>query len=774
MSGDRKKKLIGAAWAIWEQSRRCADCKASSAQVASRQVARLATLLGGCWIATASAQAVVGPHAASAALQDGTEVGNVPVAEDKLGGSHVPGPESKNTEPEDIIVTATRRETLLQDTPLSISVFSERELSAMGADGFMGFSRSAPGLTLNQGDPGRGNFAIRGISTGIGASAENQAPVALYVDEFPTDDSRGANSIADLSLFDVKRVEVLRGPQGTLFGSGALGGAIRVITNHPDPSRTEARLVGDYWLTRGGADSKAIKGMINLPIIEDRLALRAVGYYRDTGGYVDNVATGRRNANGDSAHGGRISLRLDATERLNVTATAIYQRSENDGSAALDAVVDGKWVRANRQPNSMKSSIQTYNILAEYDMGWASLMSSTTWSRKRTDLKQGFERAFADLPLRIRNPDRGAGFAQELRLTSQGDGPFSWVAGAFYFNRRRHAVSEFEVPGAAEALGYETDILQLARLHLKDTERALYGEGSYRIDDRLSATIGLRWFSNTAIYADTQSGPQAGGQEIATGPLKRRDSKVTPKFVLSYKAAQNAMIYVSGAQGYRIGGANVPNALDPAVPDRYRPDSLWNYELGAKTTWLDGKLILNAALYYIDWSDIQIERTATNDVGFQDNGGKAHSAGIELEATVKPLRGLELSSAVSLNRARADETVPGTRILKGDHLPGARGFTISNSIEYSGVLSSTLDAFVRADHQYQGSAYSDFDNANAAKLPAYHLINLRIGVTHGAWKASLYSNNLLNNQRAMLTTVDATRIYRLVPRTIGIAIETAF
>ncbi|MGF2493695.1 TonB-dependent receptor plug domain-containing protein, partial [Ralstonia pseudosolanacearum] len=189
---------------------------------------------------------------------------------------------------------------------LSITALGARQLDAMGADGFAGFSRTVPGLVLNQGDPGRGSFSIRGVSTGLGIG-DNQAPVALYVDELPTDDSRGARSIADLSLFDVKRVEILRGPQGTLFGSGALGGAIRVLTNGPDLNRLEGRVLGDYWLTEGGAASGTVKGMVNAPLIADRLAVRAVGYYRDVGGYVDNLGTGRSNVNGDTSYGGRIS-----------------------------------------------------------------------------------------------------------------------------------------------------------------------------------------------------------------------------------------------------------------------------------------------------------------------------------------------------------------------------------------------------------------------------------------------------------------------------------
>ncbi|MBQ1542290.1 MAG: TonB-dependent receptor [Caulobacteraceae bacterium] len=674
---------------------------------------------------------------------------------------------------DEIVVTATRRETLLQDTPLSITALGARQLDAMGADGFAGFSRTVPGLVLNQGDPGRGSFSIRGVSTGLGIG-DNQAPVALYVDELPTDDSRGARSIADLSLFDVKRVEILRGPQGTLFGSGALGGAIRVLTNGPDLNRLEGRVLGDYWLTEGGAASGTVKGMVNAPLIADRLAVRAVGYYRDVGGYVDNLGTGRSNVNGDTSYGGRISAKLAVTDRLTATATAIFQKGDADESAALDTQVDGRWVRDNHQPNFLKTQLQTYNLKADYDLGWASLMSSTTVSRKSTNLQQGSDMGFSGLPVQIGGPDHGDGFAQELRLSSQGAGRFSWVVGAFYFERKRTAFTRLNVPGAADLLGLDSDLLQATEIHLRDTEAALYGEGSYQITPRLQATVGLRWFRDASTYSDVQSGPLAGGDNIATGPLKSDESKVTPKFVLSYKPGRDVMLYVSAAQGYRIGGTNIPNAIDPAVPHSYRPDSLWNYELGAKTAWLDGRLTLNGALYYIDWSDIQIERTGLNNIGYQDNGGAAHSVGAELEAVFRPTQGLTLSSAISLSQARSDETVPGTNILKGDHLPGARDFTLSNSIEYQRPLRDGLALFVRADHQYQSRAYADFSNAAATVLPSYALVNLRIGVTRGPWKATLFSDNLFNDQRVMVTSTDGSQRYRLKPRTVGVSLEAAF
>lgn len=683
--------------------------------------------------------------------------------------------QSGNADPltvEEVIVTATRRNERLQDVALSISALGEAQLAAMGADGFLGFYRTVPGLSFNQDDPGRGQFIIRGINSG--ADGDNQAPVAVYIDEFPSDDSRGGRSLIDLNLFDVQRVEVLRGPQGTLFGSGALGGAIRVITNKPDPAGFAAATDADVSTLAGGENSYAVKGMLNVPLVDDKLAVRAVGYYRDDGGYVDNLATGRKDVNSAVSQGGRVAAKLFATDDLALTATIVHQQADVGESGALDTLIDGRRVRSNRQPSSFDSKLTTYNLVVDYDFGAAHLMSSTTFGHKETDLRQGAEEGLLGLPLYSRGPDISDNVAQELRLTSALEGRASWVAGAFFFKRKRDVVTQFFAPGAGELFGAPTDLLIDADIHMQDTEKALYGEFSYAFTDHWKATAGLRWFDNDARYHDRQQGLLIDGV-VESGTLRNTESEVTPKFVLSYAPTSNFMSYASAAKGYRIGGTNVPNPGDPAVPRAYTPDSLWNYEIGAKSTWLDNRLSLNAAVYYIDWKDIQIERTSLiNTLGYQDNGGAAHSQGLEIEASVRPLAGLTLSTALSWNSARSDETVPGTIILDGDKLPDARDFTGSFTVDYAFPLSATLLFFTRADYQYVGDAYAAFSNATAPVQDAYSLVNLRVGLQRGAWTATLYADNLLNDDRIAHITDTESMAFRVRPRSIGLNVRAEF
>jgi len=690
---------------------------------------------------------------------------------------------------EEIIVTATKRSRRLQDVPLAISAIGERQLERLGADGFEGYYRTVPGLNFNQRDTNQGSFSIRGINTTVN-TGDNQAPVAIYVDELPTDDSRGGRTSQDLNLFDVERVEVLRGPQGTLFGSGALGGAIRIITNKPNNTEFSAKIDGDLSFIDGGDPVYSLKGMVNIPLVQDKLALRAVGFYKDTGGYVDNVSTGVDNVNAAEAWGGRVAIKLDINEKLSLTATLSHQDTELEESASLNTIVANERVRANPLPEFTNTEITIYNMKVDYDFDAFSLMSSTTYSEKSTFGRQGIVGAFPIVPGVIEldvlasGPDESNSFAQELRLTSRDDQALRWVLGAFYFKRNRDATSFIEVPGIGGFLGADNDTLLDALIEFSDKEKALYGEVSYDITDKLEATVGLRWFDNKATYIDRQTGLNTGGMVIINDPDDHSENSLTPKFVLSYKATDDAMIFASVAKGYRIGGTNVPIPVVPSPPNSFGPDSLWNYELGVKTSWYDNRLIFNASVYYIDWTDIQVELTEPRtSFAYLTNGGQASSKGVEVEIIGRPISGLQLSSSFSYNDAQMNEDVlnpdDGTPFaLDGDEMPGARDFTIANSVEYTRPISETFDFFVRADHQYVGNAFTSFLNVPsvglAGVLESYSLFNLRTGFTSDRWDITLYADNLFNNDKLASQSASGNFAFRLKPRTIGINLRTQF
>ncbi|WP_181160168.1 TonB-dependent receptor domain-containing protein [Sandaracinobacter neustonicus] len=669
------------------------------------------------------------------------------------------GAEEAALEYPEILVTATRRAVSVQEVPMAVTAIGEEQLERMGANGFADFYRSVPGLLFSEGDRNAGGFTIRGIAS---TGGDNQATVAVYLDELPTDDSRGARSVMDIDLFDVSRVEILRGPQGTLFGSGAMGGAVRVITNKPDTGAFSGKGQATLSTIHDGAENYELKGVLNVPLVAGRLALRTTGYYIHDGGFVDNVATGRKNANESRTYGGRASLRFEPSETLSLTATAILQDTDTPALGAVDRTPGAGYTWSVARPSYQNNRLQTYNFLGELELSFAQLMSSTTYAKKSGEMS-----ASNDIVI-FNSPDESESFAQEFRLTSNKNGPFSWVAGAFYLKRKREAFQTVIVPGFGEMLGFPTDTLIDATIWLDDQETALYGEATYEFSPSLALTGGLRWFSNTARYRDVQNGIATGLIPVANGPYSDTDRKVTPRLVLTYKPSSSAMIYASAAQGYRIGGVNVPIPIAPEVPAAYEPDSLWNYEIGAKTEWFDQRLIVNAALYYIDWTNIQIGLTEPmTEIGYMSNAGSAHSQGFELELTARPTKGLELASALSLNKAEFDETIPDTETIKGRRLPGQRKFTISNSIAYEFDLSDTTALSLRAEHQYLSDA-EIIVGGETVVLPAHHLVNARATLKRGPINLTAFCQNLTNSSQFVSYS------YRQKPRTIGLTLQGQF
>ncbi len=696
---------------------------------------------------------------------------------------------------EEVLVTATKREVRLQDVPISISALNEDVLEDLGAEGFKDFYRSVAGLNFNQSDPGRGSFNIRGISTSVSID-DNQSPVAIYVDDLPTDDSRGGRTVQDLTLFDVQRVEVLRGPQGTLFGSGALGGAIRVITNQPQADSFAAKISSSFSKVEDGDNASSIKAMANVPIIDDKLAVRVVGIYRDGGGYIDNVATGKKDVNGSEATGYRLAAKWWINDDFDVTALVSHEESETDEFGALNTVINGERARFSTLPNTIDTEIDIYNLKFNYEMDWVSLMSSTTYSDKKTNLHQGLEAGFFGLPTTAGGPDKNEAISQEFRLTSQLDGPISWIAGAFYFKRERDVQSTFAAPGLSGVINtleifpfaVSGDLAQEAIIKTEDEEVALYGELTYEFNEYWAATVGLRWFENDAEYTDAQRGlfvlPSPGPLPIVpTGPISTNESKTTPKFVVTYKPSDDMTMYVSATQGYRVGGTNVPVASPTFVaPASFDSDSLWNYELGFKASLFDKRLFLSSAVYYIDWEDIQVELevpgNSTLASEYIDNAGNATSTGLELEMVIRPWEGWEFTSAWTWNETEMQDTIPGTspNIVKGDELPGSRDISASNSVEYSHELDQWGTLFTRFEHQYVGSGFVSFDNnrGNSAKLPSYSLSNLRVGLRQDLWSVTLFATNLSNSDKLASSNSSGAFVYQLQPRTIGVDLVLEF
>jgi iron complex outermembrane recepter protein len=699
---------------------------------------------------------------------------------------------AKTTVLEEIFVTANRREESLQDVSASVTAFSTADIERKGFDSFADFAGSVPGLTLNESVRNRGTFNIRGVALNT-TGANTQDPVSVYINDTPVSDTFGAIVVPDLRLFDVERIEVLRGPQGTLFGSGSLGGTVRIITNKPDATRTEAAGRVDFGSTQGGAMRQRYDAMVNVPLIDDELAVRAVGYYRDEEGWVKNTTLGTKNSTKD--WGGRVSMLWTPNDAFSLKAEVIHQDSNpEDGDSWNPAL--GKFKKSSSIPEGRKAALTNYSLTAAYDfVDFATLSSITTYQEsKSASVGDSGDLFGVGLPV-IGNSDPWDSkfFVQELRLVSNTQSRLEWVAGAFFIDRETFADYLIEVPGLDNLLGgmIGSDAFFASPITTGSQEVAVYGDLTFKLTDALKLNAGLRKFRTEASYSE----PNRNVLDFATFTYvntsfknEGNDSDYTWRAGLSYDISDSAMVYGNVSKGYRVGqvnpnqGESFVNPGDLVIPESYAADYTINYELGAKTAWLDNRLIANLAVYYIDWRDIQIDGQRPSDMrAFITNAGAATSKGAELELSARPTDGLTLYTALTFQDAEITE-VPTNIIVpaaKGDVLPGLVDFKFSGGFEYRWDLGAN-QLYVRADGQYLESSPNglrgDGTNPYYAINESYENVDAAIGLVTRWGEVSLYGENLTNNDAYILNAgaPEMNPINTLRPRTAGVRISVKY
>lgn len=685
---------------------------------------------------------------------------------------------------QEVIVTATRRAQNLQNVPISITAIGEAQLKELGAYSFADFARTVPGLTLSDNGQNHAIFTIRGITSDITGGAL-QSTVGLYIDDLPTLDTYAGLSTPDLHLFDIDRVEVLRGPQGTLFGSGSMGGAIRVITNKPDLTTTSGTGEVGASATDGGAGSYMTNAMINLPLVPGLLALRAVVYGEHDGGWVDNTLRGS-NLNSKKLYGGRVSVKYEPINNLDIIGTVTFQNSQPNDGDYYNGVLDGRPVRTVASQEIVSDKFVTYNLVVGYDFSGMRLESSTTYADKTVFSQQDDTVTSQAIfgpdtpPSYINWHDTSGNFFQELHLFSTGDRNFNWFLGAFYRNQGDRLYDfSWIVPGSEAALGSGVtgapgDNVYSYIDRASTREEALFGEVSYKLTSQLEATVGMRHFQDKYSAVNTSSNYLAGG--VVVTPRAFTDDKSTYKFALSYKVTPDATTYVQASQGYRVGGANAP--VPAPTPPGFLPDSLWNYELGAKTSWLDGALRVNGAIYFIDWKQMQLTQYTPGVSGYAyvANVGETHSKGAELEVVAALSKALTYTGAAAWNDARLLVDNAAIDAKAGDRVPGVPHFTLSNALQYTIALNARLKGYAHVDQQYVSGSLSQFDPTVSVPMGSFSTVNARFGAIFGSLDLSLYAFNLTNRD-AVQTAIGTPASYgqfRLRPRTIGVTLRATF
>ncbi|MBN7796113.1 TonB-dependent receptor [Parahaliea mediterranea] len=702
--------------------------------------------------------------------------------------------QATNTVFEEVVVTARKRAESMYDVPISINVLSETAIDNMGAKDFSDLLGTVPSLTAYQNGPGRTRLSIRGVANGGGNDndTQNQETVAIYLDEIPI--SMGAMN-PEISLFDLQRVEVLRGPQGTLYGAGSMTGTIRQVTNKPDLAEFGGKFETSLSTIHKGSVGQSYKGLVNVPVIEDTLAVRASAYYVEEGGYIDNILTGEDDLNEATSKGGRVVARWQASDRL-IADLSLLHHEYSDGGRPEDLDHTPELTRDYPSFDGYDDEMDIYNLTLDYDLGWAQLVSSTSYfdrtvvNRRSLDLLLISEFPMVT-PHELEDTTDSEAYVQEIRLASTYDSPLQWTVGAYADKKDVFYENTFPVPGADAAMGIDsgdfgapTDNLYYGYDDLTIKTYALFGEAYYNWD-KWTLTAGLRYFNWKQEIEYYQSGLLNGGANSDPRPEGKEDG-VNPKVNLSYDLGDNSLVYVQAARGFRYGGinGNIPRSvcadeLDDVARSGgdtrfFDPDKLWNYEIGTKGATAGGRLQYNLTYFYIDWEDMQTQRSFECGFGFRENVGKATSEGVEVELTARPIDGLTLTVGGTYVDSQLAEDVPNLDADKGDPAPFVADLSLNGSVEYRRPVGNGLDGFIWANAIYTGDRGTEFskDQPNYRAMDDYTVANLRLGVQSAQWEVSLFADNLFDSRgvtRALRRPpFDPDAEIRVQPRTLGV------
>jgi len=657
---------------------------------------------------------------------------------------------------EEVVVTASKREERLIDVPIAISAFSSTAMDTAGAAQLSDFLASAPGVSIVDGGNGGQEIAIRGISSTFG-----DAPVGFYLDELPFS-FIGNTAVPDVRTYDLERVEVLRGPQGTLYGDGSLGGTVRVLTKDPDLRRLQAGVDAGIFGTQDGEESYSAKAMLNLPLSQDAAALRLVASQEDFGGWIDDAVTGEKDRNDRTVDNYRAKLRFAPLEKLDLVLSAWHTREDAD---------DSQRSLQNRTssipPTSSFLEYDLYSVTMRYRFDAVDVVSATSLM----DFRAGDASITAGMPVVF---DQGQDVvSEELRATSRGEGPLRWTGGVFYRKIER------DLTGQVGPLVYD---------QFSDTRSfAIFGEATREFfGGKLDATLGVRYFKDDRSRADGVS-PEiiALVQTIDptfTGEVESSFETVNPKFNIAFHPHEGWMLYTNVAKGFRSGQVQPIVSLITAVvqgrdiPIGINEESLWSYEIGAKGQLAGGRLVLEAAAYYNDWQDLQLAVVVDPVTNLQAlaNGGAAGVKGLEVSGTFRPINGLNLRLAGSYVDARYRENVPGSNVRKGDRVSGVPDLTVSTSAEYRWPLTDRFNGFLYSSAQYTSERV---DVVNFARPSDNTLeVDMRVGLEGTAWGLYLVGNNLTDEDGAVSprSPFSLGHFSRLRPRSYGLNVRYNF
>jgi len=658
-----------------------------------------------------------------------------------------------------VIITAQKREQAAIDVPASVTAIVAEQLARDGKVKLEDYVAQIPGLSLSSFRQGFTQVTLRGITTGVAQSASS---TAFYIDEAPIGSvnayAAGSAVTPDIDPAELQRIEVLKGPQGTLYGAGAMGGMLRYVTAPPDFRRLRGSVSAGASSVKEGGRGNNGRVALNVPFDDNSMALRVSAFSRTDAGYIDNTQ-GAHDVNQSKVRGGRLAFNWLINNDWKLSAFALSQKVEGAANGVVDVNPDtlkplrGELTQRRFAPEISSAKLDVANLTVNGSVGGFDLVSSTTV--QDFDAAQGADGTYGygvALGAAFRIPDLGIAsvqqtttrrVTQEVRLRSTAlDNKLEYEGGVYYTKEdNTNRIPGFSPFSTTTGAAYPLPSIVKASIDTRYKEYSVFANATYALTEQVDLLAGVRHGKDDQVYAQDYSGLLVGPAPVLINSGSSKN-KSTYLLTARYKPSASTALYGRVATGYRPGG---PNAVPPSgagnAPQTFQPDTLTSYEVGYKAVMDGGKFSLEAAAFSTDWKDIQIQ-TSANGFNFFVNGGAATSRGLEASLMYFPVAGLSLRGAFGYTQARLSEAAPAAGGRSGDQLPFVPEMTGSLGANYRWALSQGLSASAGASVNYTGERRSDFSERAARDVPSYTTINLSAGIENANWRLSLYGKNL--------------------------------
>lgn len=696
---------------------------------------------------------------------------------------------------DEIVVTAQKREEKLREVPISISAVTGDMMERQGATRFSDIAGYIPGLTYQPGTSGaagESRFNIRGVS-------QSNSPVsatAIYIDDIPTTvhGANGASTFKAIDLFpyDTDRVEVLRGPQGTLYGDSTIGGLIKYVTKSGDVDDFSAAAgVEGIAIDGGEGVGLGARAAVNVPVVPGLLGVRVSGFYQETPGFQTNLATGDKGTNWVEQRGLRVAARLTPSDNFTIDAQWMHTEFKS-GDRAMTQMVPGTTTPLNgdyinfspvAQPTAQK--FQLGSLTARYDAGPVSLTSVSGYSkvvRSFTADYTFFVRDFvagytggatADALGVFANPNQTKKYTQEIRLASSEDRPLTWVVGGYYTLEKTDAAA-LTIPQYADGSPI-TNLPPIFNSYIKAryTDKSLFANATYKLTDKWEASGGIRhsWISDRFnSRAESLFFPTGERTDMS----RTKNSATTWSLGTRYIASDDLMMFARVATGFRAGSTNT-NSSWPGVPAGYDNDSMISYEAGVRADFLGDRVSIDLTAYYMNWKDMFVNGITPDGLfGYVTNGGKANGAGLEFTGTLRPVRNLTLTTTAAYFGLKLRQDLPDVGARAGDRPPATPAWSGSFLADYAVPLGGDWDLHLGGGIRWSTDSWSEFRNdPTTLRIPGYAVGDLNASISKDRWTVRAYVRNVTDSHKVASIGLD-DRAILMVPRTFGLALDVKF